>query len=159
MPVDVLVGLMQDSGTRAVKLEHPPTGPKISALLEADPTLLVFGGLGGLMALTELRRGATGTMSGFAFPEILGAVRRAVEEGENDVAGTIYDRSLPLIQFEAQPGISLRVRKELLRRRGVMATNVTRRPGELDPGTLEELDDILRRSGVQPSPDRMDVSA
>ena len=57
-------------------------------------------------------------MTGFAFPEILAAVRLSAESGDMKAAGLLFDRYLPLIQFEAQPTIGLAIRKELLRRRG-----------------------------------------
>ena len=54
-----------------LKLEDPPTPPKISKILESIPNILIFGGLGGAFFLEELQRGASGTMTGFAYPEAL----------------------------------------------------------------------------------------
>jgi 4-hydroxy-tetrahydrodipicolinate synthase len=150
LPVDTLLRSLEASGSRTIKLEDPPTAPKIAALLETHPDLAVFGGLGGAAALWELRHGASGTMTGFAFPEVLRALRKRVEEGHGEEAGLLFDRYLPVIQFEAQPGIGLAVRKELLRRRGAIDTAVTRRGTQLDPVTSRELDDTLRRVGVEP---------
>jgi 4-hydroxy-tetrahydrodipicolinate synthase len=141
----------------AVKLEDPPTPPKVAALLAARPELRVFGGLGGLHALGELRRGAVGTMTGFAYPEVLRAVRLALEGGDLRGAAGIFDRHLPLIAFEAQPGIGVAIRKELLRRRGVLASARARMGGPLDPLTLRELEEVLDRVGIAPSPDPYDV--
>jgi 4-hydroxy-tetrahydrodipicolinate synthase len=158
VPVSVLLRCTAASGARVVKLEDPPTPPKIARLLEEDPSLRVFGGLGGTFALSELRRGACGTMTGFAFPEILAAVRRRLEAGDAGGAGAVFDRYLPLIQFEAQAGVGLAIRKELLRRRGAIASAATRGPVRaLDPATLEELDDVLARVGVSPGIQRMEV--
>ncbi len=120
MPVSVLRACLASSGARTVKLEDPPTPPKIGRLLDADPSLSVFGGLGGASALWELDRGACGTMTGFAYPEILRAVRVAHERGERAAAGRLFDRYLPLIAYEAQPIVGLAIRKELLRRRGAI---------------------------------------
>ena len=107
VPVSVLRACLASSGARTVKLEDPPTPPKIGRLLDADPSLSVFGGLGGASALWELDRGACGTMTGFAYPEILRAVRVAHERGEA-AAGRLFDRYLPLIAYEAQPVVGLR---------------------------------------------------
>ena len=154
MPVDVLHACLRAAGAVTVKLEAPPTAPKIRALLERDPSLRLFGGLGGAYALAELRAGACGTMTGFAFPEIMRAIRRAAEDGDWGEAGALYDRYLPLIQFEAQPVLSLAVRKELLRRRGAIASARCRRePSGLDEGTLREIDDVLSRLEVRPGAD------
>ena len=158
MDVGTLLDCVRASGSRGVKLEHPPTPPKIAEVRRADSGLAVFGGLGGLFALSELRHGAAGTMTGFAFPEILREVRIAVEAGDADRAGTLFDRYLPLLQFEAQPGVTLAVRKELLRRRGAIATAAVRRGAVLDPVTATDLDDVLRRTGVTPVKDQLDLS-
>jgi 4-hydroxy-tetrahydrodipicolinate synthase len=158
IPVDVLADCVRSSSIRVVKLEDPPTPPKLTALLDTAPGLQVFGGLGGAFALSELRRGACGTMTGFAFPEILGAVRRSTGAGDHTRAGEIFDRYLPLIQFEAQAGVGLAIRKELLRRRGVLATHATRGVvRSLDERTLREVDDVLARVGIEPGPGRMEV--
>jgi len=159
IPVELLLRCLDSSGSRAVKLEDPPTPLKIARLLVADPTLRVFGGLGGVQALYELRRGACGTMTGFAYPEILGAVRRALRSGDDDRAARLFDRYLPLIQFEAQPGIRLAIRKEILRRRGVIATAITRTPtGTIDDETSDDLDDLLDRLGIRPGPEPFEPS-
>lgn len=152
--VSTLLECLRASGSRTVKLEDPPTAPKIGRLLEADPGLEVFGGLGGVAALYELRRGACGTMTGFAFPEILRAVRLATESGDRARAAAVFDRYLPLIQFEAQPVLGLGLRKELLRRRGAIACAATRSSPAPDRSVVEDLKDILRRLEVSPSLDR-----
>lgn len=151
VPVSTLLACVEASGARTIKLEDPPTAPKISRLLAERPDLEVFGGLGGVAALSELRRGACGTMTGFAYPEILRAVREAVERADLSAAGRLFDRYLPLIQFESQPIVGLGIRKEVLRRRGALATSRTRGLAQtLDPATMAELDDILARLGIVP---------
>ncbi|MGN6242439.1 MAG: dihydrodipicolinate synthase family protein [Motilibacteraceae bacterium] len=152
LPVSALLAALDACGSSTVKLEDPPTPPKISRLLAARPGLAVFGGLGGVSAYGELRRGACGTMTGFAFPEVLRALRLAVAGGELAVAARIFDRYLPYISFEGQVGVGLGIRKEMLRRRGVIADARTRalRP-YLDETTLAEIDDVLTRVGLVPS--------
>lgn len=47
--------------------------------------------------------------------------------------------------------VGLAIRKEILRRRGVIASAVTRGPYRtLDPVTLEEVDEVLARAGIVP---------
>jgi len=152
MPVSVILRSAEASGATTIKLEDPPTPPKITRLLAARPDLQVFGGLGGVSALGEMSRGGCGTMTGFAFPEVLRAVRIAIEAGDTRAAGLIFDRYLPLIQFEGQPVVGLAIRKEILRRRGALATNVTRGfSPSIDKITNAELDDLLDRLGITPS--------
>src|SRR6185369_14816512 len=88
----------------------------------------IFGGLGGMFFLEELKRGAAGTMTGFAFTEILVAVYQAFAAGRVEEADQIFDHYLPLIRFENQPVINLSIRKELLYRRGAIASPALRKP-------------------------------
>ena len=157
LPHDLLLACVDAAGSRTVKLEDPPTPPKIARLIDARPDLDVFGGLGGVAALSELRNGACGTMTGFAVPEVLAEVRRQTDAGEHEAAAAVFDRFLPLLQFEATSGLS--VRKELLRRRRAMKTHVTRRGPSVDTATLAGLDDVLRRVRLEPSAERIEVSS
>jgi 4-hydroxy-tetrahydrodipicolinate synthase len=154
LPVSALLAALDACGSTTVKLEDPPTPPKISRLLTARPELTVFGGLGGVSVQSEMRRGAAGTMTGFAFPEILRAIRLAFEAGGPAAAAAIYDRFLPYLVFEGQPIAGLGIRKEVLRRRGVFTDARTRGPRPLlDDATTAELDDVLARVGLDPATD------
>ena len=157
IPADLLLLCLRASGARAVKLEDAPTPPKIARLLRADGGLRVFGGLGGVSSLEELEEGACGTMTGFAFPEILRAVREAVERGDPAGAAATFERFLPLIRFEAQPQVGLAIRKELLRRRGALRTAATRTTGPLPREVLDLLDEVLRRVGIEPGPQPLGI--
>jgi 4-hydroxy-tetrahydrodipicolinate synthase len=122
---------------------------KIGAICERTDKYEIFGGLGGMFLLEELRRGAAGTMTGFAFTEILVAVFQTFSEGRMSEAERIFDHYLPLIRFENQPVINLSIRKELLRRRGAMATALLRDPFvPIDAATHSEMEWILRRVGI-----------
>jgi 4-hydroxy-tetrahydrodipicolinate synthase len=158
MPVSGLLAALDACGAETVKLEDPPTPPKISKLLDQRPGLTVFGGLGGVSAYNELRRGGAGTMTGFAFPEILRAIRLAAEAGDWAEAARINDKFLPYIAFEGQPKAGLGIRKEVLRRRGVLSTARTRALSPLpDQRTLDDLDDVLARVGLVPAPEALEL--
>jgi 4-hydroxy-tetrahydrodipicolinate synthase len=102
-----------------------------------------------MFLLEELKRGCSGTMTGFAFTEILVAVFDRVAEGRLGEAEAVFDRYLPLIRFENQPVINLPIRKELLKRRGAIACAALREPfTPIDSGTLEEIGWVLRRVGI-----------
>ncbi|GAA3560647.1 dihydrodipicolinate synthase family protein [Microlunatus spumicola] len=162
LAVSTLVEALGRSGAVAVKLEDAPTPPKITRLLAKVPDLTVYGGLGGVSAFAELSRGAAGTMTGFAYPEVLRAVRLALAAGDRVRAAQVFDAFLPLIAFEGQPGYGLAIRKEVLRRRGALVSGAMRGPvpsAGIDPVTAAELDEVLRRVGLDPSPDRFDVDA
>lgn len=150
LPVSAIVAALEATGSSVVKLEDPPTPPKITRLLAARPGLTVFGGLGGVSAFWELRRGAAGTMTGFAFPEILRALRLAFEAGDIDAAGRIFDAYLPYIAYEGQPVVGLGIRKEVLRQRGAIASAATRGGASLSADVLAELAQVLQRVGLSP---------
>jgi len=134
---------------QAVKLEEPPTLPKITRLraLFGD-RVAIFGGLGGVYFFEELSRGADGAMTGFPYPEALRAIREHFVAGRRDEARALFYRWLPLIRYESQPGATpgtaVGIRKEILRRRGWIASALVRPPAPaLDPATQTELDELL----------------
>jgi 4-hydroxy-tetrahydrodipicolinate synthase len=116
----------------AVKAESPPT-PATVAAVRAQLDLPVFGGLGGVGLLDELTAGAAGAMTGFALPEALVACVRAYSDGGFATAKATLQPYLPIMIFEAQGGVSLAIRKELLRRRGLISEAGVRFPGAAFP--------------------------
>jgi 4-hydroxy-tetrahydrodipicolinate synthase len=148
LPVSALVAALDATGSTIVKLEDPPTPPKISRLLAVRPGLTVFGGLGGVNALAELRTGGAGTMTGFAFPEILRELRLRHEAGDRAGAASVFDRYLPYLAYEGQTVVGLPIRKEVLRLRGAIACARTRDGAPLDDHTIAELHDVLARVGL-----------
>ena len=134
---------------RYLKLEDPPLMQKIDAIRQCTDKFEIFGGLGGMFLLEELGRGASGTMTGFAFTEILVAIYQAFTQNRQDEAEAIFDKYLPLIRYENQPLINLTIRKAFLQRRGAIA-NATPRPpfNPIDQGTQGEIDWLLRRVGI-----------
>lgn len=146
-----LIGGLAKASPRLVtlKLEDEPSPQKVSQVLAANPAVRVMGGLGGMMFLEELRHGAVGTMTGFAFPEILVAISRAWAAGDRDRATAIFYKYCPLIRFENQPRINLALRKHIYHRRGVIASPRVRAPfSPVDDATLADLDDLLTRLGL-----------
>jgi 4-hydroxy-tetrahydrodipicolinate synthase len=136
---------------RTIKLEDPPTPFKTSRILEAtgNVEVRIFGGLGGVFLLEELMAGATGAMTGFAFPEVLVEIVRLYRSGRVDDAADVFYRAVPLMRFEFQEGIGMAIRKEVLHRRGALATAATRAPGaSLDKTTREALDRVLEWTKV-----------
>ena len=99
-----------------------------------------------MMFLEELRHGAFGTMTGFAYPEILVAIHRAWAAGDKDEATRVFYKYCPLIRFENQPRINLALRKHIYHLRGAIASSRVRAPfTPVDPDTLDDLDELLTR--------------
>jgi 4-hydroxy-tetrahydrodipicolinate synthase len=117
-----------------LKHEDWPGLAKISALRETSETegpmrrIAILVGNGGLFLPEELRRGADGAMSGFAYPEMLVGVIAAHRADDVERAAQIFDAYLPLARYEQQPGLGLAVRKYILAKRGVIASAAQRLP-------------------------------
>jgi 4-hydroxy-tetrahydrodipicolinate synthase len=152
MPAPFIARLVNEiGGCRYVKLEEAPTTIKISNLLKGIGTEVgVFGGLGGMYFYEELVRGASGIMTGFAYPHVLVETYRFFVEGERRKAQEYFFRYLPLIRFEAQLGVGgVGIRKEILKLRGVISSSHVRFPAPaLDEETLRELEDLVEVLGL-----------
>ncbi len=103
-------------------------------------------GNGGLYLPQELARGADGAMTGFAYPEMLVQVVSLHAAGDQDKAEDLFDAYLPLVRHEQQPGFGLALRKEVLYRRGVIASPKVRAPGpKLNAVDQQELTRLIER--------------
>jgi len=131
---------------RTIKLEDPPTPFKTARILDQtkDLSVAIFGGLGGVFLLEELMAGAAGAMTGFAFPQILVQIVTLFRAGKLDEAADLFYRKVPLMRFEFQEGIGMAIRKEVLKRRGAVASAEIRAPGgRLDDSTRAALDRVM----------------
>ena len=131
---------------RFLKLEDEPSPPKISKVLAANPDVRIFGGLGGEMILEELRHGAIGTMTGFAFSEILVDIYQKFTDGDFDGATELFYRYCPLIRFENQAQIGLALRKHIYHMRGAISSPTLRDPfTPIEDDTLQDLNELMTR--------------
>jgi 4-hydroxy-tetrahydrodipicolinate synthase len=138
-PVTLADALADLPFVAAVKAESPPVSVAVAGLVSRLPGVPVFGGLGGIGLLDELAAGASGAMTGFSLPEALVATVRAFEEGGLEAARETFLPYLPLVNFEQQPGIALAIRKEVLRRRGLILESGVRAPAASMPEALVAL--------------------
>lgn len=145
MPAEFIARLAPDLPPESVvKLEDPPTGPKIVRLRQTAGMYRIFGGLGGGNLIAELEAGSDGTMTGFAFANLLVDIVTPFLAKDRKKARERFDAALPLLSFEAQPGAGVGLRKEILRRHGAIHHATVREPApELSSVLLEELDRVL----------------
>jgi 4-hydroxy-tetrahydrodipicolinate synthase len=145
MPVEFIASLYELLPPGSVcKLEDPPTPVKMHKLHQLEPGYQIFGGLGGVSLLHELDAGSAGAMTGFAMVEMLVEIVSAFQRGDREAAVSAYERALPLMVFEAQPGAGVALRKEILRRRGAIAHATVRQPAPVpDTFALRLLDDLM----------------
>ena len=113
-----------------LKAEDWPGLSKISALRDAAGLrrVSILTGNGGLFLPEELRRGADGAMTGFAYCEMMRDVVAAHGRGDAGRVADLFDAYLPLARYEQQPGIGLAVRKHVLAQRGAIPCAAQRRP-------------------------------
>lgn len=120
---------------QAIKVESPPTGPKITALRREWPDLNILGGSGGLYAWDELQRGAAGLMVGPLHVRPLQALRTALQRGEHAAAERIYRQCLPgLVVAMSSLDTFIAAQKQGLQKLGLIHDPVCRAPHvPLDP--------------------------
>lgn len=134
-----------------LKHEDWPGLEKISTLRawQADGTLRpisILCGNGGLFLDFETERGADGAMTGYAFPDMLVDVVRLQAAGEREAAHDLFDAHLPLLRYEQQPELGLSVRKYVMAKRGIIASDAQRKPaGRLSDRAKAEIDYLLAR--------------
>ena len=135
MSAETILGLARDH-PQVVMLKHEdwPGLTKLSRVREGGgvgdvPRLSILTGNGALFLPQEMRRGADGAMTGFAYPEMMVEVVALSQAGDHDRAEDVFDAYLPLVRYEQQPGLGLAIRKEALRRRGAIASAHVRAPG------------------------------
>lgn len=150
IPVGVVARLVASGHVPYIKAEDPPVIAKQRALLAAtNGHIGIFGGLGGQWVFEELDAGAVGVMTGFAFPDVLLQVYDLMQAGEREAAGRVFDRVLPLVRYEFQPGIGVALRKHVYQRRGIIATAVVRHPSSpVDAGILADFEAVADRVGL-----------
>ena len=117
-----------------LKHEDAPGLAKLTRVREGEKKpgrrrVSILVGNGGLYLPQEMRRGADGAMTGFAWPEMLVQVYELFAAGKTEEAEDLFDIYLPLVRHEQQPAIGLALRKEVLFRRGAIKSPRQRAPG------------------------------
>ena len=85
-------------------------------------------------------------MTGYAFPDMLVDVVRMQAGGARDAAHDLFDAHLPLLRYEQQPRLGLAVRKYVMAKRGMIASDAQREPAtRLSTAARAEVDYLLSR--------------
>jgi len=76
--------------------------------------------------------------------------RQAYTGGDTAKARDIFDAYMPMVRYEAQPGLGLAIRKYTLAQRGVIAHATLRKPGGiLTAQTMSEVDALAARQAAK----------
>lgn len=148
---DLITRLATDGICPYIKLEEPPTGPKVSKVRELSQDKIgIFGGLGAIYLLEELERGALGIASGFSFSDVLVRICELYANGQHDAAARTFHHYAPLIRYEFQPKMGIALRKYAYYRRGIFSSPHERSPAgyQLDAYTAKEYERIIERCGL-----------
>lgn len=147
----VVLKIVEDCQT-CVMLKHEdwPGLEKITVLRKASDAgsrrISILCGNGGMYLVEELLRGADGAMTGFGYPEMMRQVLDAFWAGDLEHARDIFDAYMPMIRYEAQPGMGLAIRKHTLARQGIIRHSTLRKPGAgLTAETIAEIDALAAR--------------
>ncbi len=143
--------VVENPACQVLKHEDWPGLEKISTLrgYERDGSMRPISIMTGNNALFldfEMERGADGANTGYCFPDMLVDVVRLSKAGRRDEAHDLFDAHLPLIRYEQQPGPGLGVRKYVMMRRGIIASDTMRKPAAaLTPAARAEVDYLMAR--------------
>lgn len=156
MSPQLIAELSRIEGVTSVKVEAPPTLPKVEQVVRAvaeQPDFVVIGGQNAQFALDEYERGSVGTMPACEFSDMLAPVLAAWESGQHSDARREFQRLLPLILFGLQSGLAWAVHKEVLVARGIIEHAYVRFPASpLDPRSRKSLESILETLDVPKLP-------
>jgi 4-hydroxy-tetrahydrodipicolinate synthase len=132
------------ANVRYAKVEAPPTALKVTEVTQAaGAQLVISGGLNGQFFLEELQRGARGTMPGSDMIPRFVRIWNAYEAGRLQEARAEFNRCLPLISFELQPGLGVSAMKHNLKAANIIKfTTVRPVTRSLDSPGVEELQEI-----------------
>lgn len=151
MSADYIVELAGLEGITSVKVEAPPTAPKVETvhdrLVDRGGNLeefSIFGGQNSQFVLDEYANGAVGTMPACEFPDLLGPILADWNVGNRAEAREAFSGLLPLIIQGLQSGYAWSIHKEVLVRRGIISHDTVRLPARpMTPGLRNSLDAVL----------------
>jgi 2-keto-3-deoxy-L-arabinonate dehydratase len=128
------------------KIETPLAAAKLRALIAAGGEAIAgpFDGEESITLLADLDAGATGTMCSALLPDLIKPVVEHYLAGRRKEAASIYNRILPLINYENRQ-CGLRACKTAMQEGGVIRSDAVRHPLEpMHPATREGLLELAR---------------
>lgn len=132
---------------RYFKIEVPQSAAKLRELiaLGGDAIEGPWDGEEAITLLADLDAGATGSVLGAGYPDGLQPIIREYLAGNRDEAVRVYEKWLPLINFENRQ-CGLMACKALMKEGGIIGSDAPRRPlAPLHPATRQDLVEIARR--------------
>jgi len=145
MPPELMARMFAELPQVQYLKEETALGPHVLSQMQqlcGDSIRGVMGGQGGRFLFNEYARGACGTMPACHLTDVHVDLWELLAAGREQEARALFNRMLPLLNFEHLYAVS--AYKEVLRRRGVLATSVCRdRAAPLDEYDHRELDVLM----------------
>jgi dihydrodipicolinate synthase/N-acetylneuraminate lyase len=136
---------------RYAKVETLPVVARVAAMTEAvSDQLTIIGGAGGSYFIEEMRRGARATMPFSSQPAEFVEVWNRFQAGDEAGARRAFDSTIMAVnRLAAQAGdLAFHVHKQILVRRGIIASAAVRAPTmSIDATTQREIDMTLAAIG------------
>lgn len=155
LPVSLLARMAREiEQVSYFKIEVPYAAGKLRALIEqgGDAVEGPWDGEEAITLIPDLDAGATGSITGGAYGDLVGRIMRDYHDGNREAALEGYERCLPLINYENRQ-CGLLAAKALMKEGGIIACETPRHPlAPLDPairagliGTARRLDPLVLR--------------
>ena len=133
-------------GVAAFKVEGQPVTQRLSAVRTLIGDARPLYSAAGTSFVQELERGSSGMMTGYPYPEVIVETLGLFHDGDAAGANALWDRLMPLTAMDARPGLMWAVRKEILKRRGLIDHATVRDPAPaIDSATREEIGQLIDR--------------
>ena len=147
LSVPLLVRMAQQiEQVKLFKIETPQAAAKLRALIEAGGDAIEgpFDGEEAITLIADMDAGATGTMTSATLPDLIKPAVTAHLAGDHKTASAIYNRVLPLINFENRQ-CGWRSCKAVMVEGKVIGSEHVRHPTRpLHPDTRAQLLDLAR---------------
>jgi 4-hydroxy-tetrahydrodipicolinate synthase len=147
MSIALQTRIFQEFGDRVMfKPEAVPIGPRLSALRDATGgRAKVFEGSGGIALVDSFRRGIAGTMPGADLIDVLVALWKALEKGDEQRINALSLPLASLVSMQNSLDAFLAIEKHLLVRRGIFRNAIVRGPVgfRLDEESRREVDRLF----------------
>lgn len=142
LPVPFLVRMAREiEQVKLFKIEVPQAAAKLRALIAAGGDAIEgpFDGEEAITLMADLDAGATGAMTSATLPDLIRPAITAHRAGDRAEAAAIYNRLLPIINFENRQ-CGWRSCKVVMKEGGVIASEAVRHPTRpLHPDTRAQL--------------------
>ena len=147
MSAGLLARLVREvDGVAAFKVEGQPVTQRLSAVRALVGDARPLYSAAGTSFVQELERGSSGMMTGYPYPEVIAETLALFHDGDVVGANALWDRLMPLTAMDARPGLMWAVRKEILKRRGLIDHATVRDPAPaIDAPTRDEIGQLIDR--------------